>query len=241
MCYNEVLKLFEMFSLFFAAVLIAALHTLANPSHYLPFVALGKANAWGAFKSSAAAAFCGLGHIVGFAIFAAAGIALGEGVKSHFGLWEVGESLGKSIFVLLGFAYCAYGLRFAMRVQNAPSAPCACGSCGTCSMERAARLAENPARVKSFWVLFLVFCISPCDAIVPLVFYPAVQENPILGMFVVGGGFYAATILAMFALTFLIYGGVSKFRFKAGFFERWAHFITGLVIALSGLALFFAH
>lgn len=230
-----------MSSLFLAAILIAALHTLANPSHYLPFVALGKANGWGALKSALAAGFCGLGHIVGFAIFAAAGVVLAEGLKSHFGLWEVGENLGKSIFVLLGLVYCAYGLRFAMRMKEAANAPCDCGSCGVCSMEKAARMAENPARVKSFWVLFLVFCISPCDAIVPLVFYPAVQENPILGMCIVGGGFYAATILAMFALTFLVYSGVSRLRFKTGFFERWAHFITGLVIALSGLALFVAH
>ena len=225
-----------MLSLFVASFLIAALHTVANPSHYLPFVALGKANSWGAFRSALAAAFCGLGHIVGFALFSFAGIILGEGIKREAGISENGELLGRVVFLFFGLCYCAYGLSFALRAGPEKS-NCSCGCCLDCEKLREA--SRNPLKLKSFWVLFLIFCVSPCDAIVPLVFYPAVQENPLLGLCVVGGAFYTSTIVAMFALTFLIYKGISAFKFESEFFERWAHFITGIVITLSGLALFF--
>lgn len=227
-----------MLSLFVASFLIAALHTVANPSHYLPFVALGKANSWGAFRSAMAAAFCGLGHIVGFALFSFAGIILGEEIKREAGISENGELLGHVVFLFFGLCYCAYGLSFALRASPDKS-NCSCGCCLDCEKLREA--SKNPLKLKSFWVLFLIFCVSPCDAIVPLVFYPAVQENPVLGLCVVGGAFYTCTILAMFALTFLIYKGISAFKFESEFFERWAHFITGIVITLSGLALFFIH
>lgn len=230
-------------SLLIASILIAVLHTLANPSHYLPFVALGKAYKWGAIKSALAAAFCGLGHIVGFGVFAFLGIVVAEGIKTSSDFSDKFENLGKWIFLIFGIAYCAYGLWYGLRVKSlgVNGKNCKCDSCEACSIKRVKALSKNPMRVKSLWILFLIFCMSPCDVIVPLVFYPAVEQNPILGLALIGGAFYAFTILTMSLLTALIYLGISKVKFESQFLEIWAQFITGVVITLSGIALFFTH
>lgn len=46
------------------ATAFGAVHTAANPAHYLPFVAIGKSHGWGLPKILAFAVACGMGHLL---------------------------------------------------------------------------------------------------------------------------------------------------------------------------------
>lgn len=224
-------------SLIALAAFLAVLHSVANPSHYLPFVALGKSNAWGLVRSSLAAAFCGLGHIVGLFFFSLLGIILGEGVKYGANLGELGEHWGSWMFLFFGICYCVYGLWFALNFKGEDSG-CSCGVCNACASNLVG--VKNPMRAKSFWILFLIFCVSPCDALVPLIFYPATGGD-VFYLVMVCITFYVCTILTMALVTAAIYRGISKVKFKSNFLEKWAQLLTGLAIVFSSIFLFFEH
>ena len=94
-----------------------------------------------------------------------------------------------------------------------------------------------PKRSASFWTLFLVFVLGPCEPLIPLFFLPASEGR--FGLAVCTGLVFAlATIATMLALVGAAYAGVRVLPLDR--FDRWAHSIAGAVIALSGLGVLFA-
>ena len=87
------------------AVTIAFSHTLIGVDHYVPFVALAKAQKWGVRRLLSVTALCGLGHVVGSVALGFVGIGLGyaisglewiEGIRGDLAGWETsGHSEGR--------------------------------------------------------------------------------------------------------------------------------------------------
>lgn len=220
-----------MFPLYITAASVAFLHSLANPSHYMPFVALGKARGWGIWRTVSAAALCGLGHVLGFAAVAAVGFALGRGLDLFRAFAEHGEFYAGLAFLLFGLGYFAYGLWAGLS---------GAGSCGgdgrlSCGGERV-----GVGRSKSFWILFFIFALGPCDAVLPVILYPAL-EGDIWALAVAGAVFYSVTVLTMSLATAALYKGITLANFGGGFAHRWAHAISGLVIAAAAAFLLAGH
>lgn len=219
-----------MVALILAAIYIAFFHTLANPAHYAPFVALGKARKWSAFKTSLVAGFCGMGHLGAFIAVALIGIALnsfGEVLKKfvHFG-----EHLGFYLFLAFGILYLIYGLYFALEGYKKISEKCECEDSCCCGKLNARKVKKSDASLIA--ILFAFFALGPCEAILPLVLYPALDGN-FISILAVAGAFYFTTILSMSIATFLIYRGFSFF-FKGGkFAQRWGHFFSAIAIILA--------
>ena len=46
------------------AAAFGAVHTAANPAHYLPFVSIGRSHGWGLPKILALGVSCGMGHLL---------------------------------------------------------------------------------------------------------------------------------------------------------------------------------
>ena len=54
------------------------IHTAAGPDHYLPFVALARANHWTIKRLSTITCLCGIGHVLSSIVLAGLGILLGN-------------------------------------------------------------------------------------------------------------------------------------------------------------------
>ena len=83
----------------------------------------------------------------------------------------------------------------------------------------------------TFWALFLVFVLGPCEPLIPLFVAPASEGRWGLAA-AVGGVFGIATIVTMLVVSGLMYAGVS--RLPLGPLERWSHALAGGVVAGSG-------
>jgi len=93
---------------------------------------------------------------------------------------------------------------------------------------------HHEQRGTTFWALFAVFVLGPCEPLIPLVFLPAAGGRWALAG-VTALVFGLATIATMVLLVALGHAGVQ--RLPLGFLDRWAHSAAGLVLALSGVAM----
>src|SRR3972149_11905180 len=92
------------------ALTIGALHTLAGPDHYLPFVVISRARKWTRLKTINVVTLCGIGHVLSSIAFGFIGIAAGialagiekvEGVRGNIAAW---------LLLFFGLVYLAWGL-----------------------------------------------------------------------------------------------------------------------------------
>lgn len=206
-----------------SALSIGFFHTLLGPDHYLPFVAMARVGAWSRKKTLFITALCGVGHIVGSVALGMVGIAFGlslsrlEGFEASRGAWAA--------WVLIGFGllYTVWGIRKAVRGHTHSHGdghphPSASGS----------RMTP--------WVLFVIFLLGPCEALIPLLMFPAATESW-SALFLVTGAFGLATLATMLGLVFLSLEGIQRLPFpKVG---RYAHAAAGMTILLCGVAIQF--
>ena len=83
------------------------------------------------------------------------------------------------------------------------------------------------------WAMFIIFVLGPCEALIPLLMYPAAQESASLVLLValVFGVVTLATMLATVAVTMI---GIEKLRLPAA--GHYAHAVAGASIAVCGAA-----
>lgn len=222
------------------AVTIGFVHTLVGPDHYLPFIVMGEARRWSIRKTMLITFLCGLGHVlssivVGF-IGIAAGISLSkleflEGFRGNIAAW---------LLIAFGIVWMLISLRrlYRSRKHVHPHAH-ADGTAhahehdhfsGHSHVHLADRKNLTP------WILFLIFVLGPCEPLIPILMYPAAQNN-IGGVVIVSLLFSAATILTMMAVVLAFRLGLSRINLRP--LERWVNVIAGATIAVSGLAIQF--
>jgi sulfite exporter TauE/SafE len=86
------------------------------------------------------------------------------------------------------------------------------------------------------WILFLIFVFGPCEPLIPIVMYPASQNN-ISGALFVSLLFSVVTISTMMSIVLVFKLGFSRINLKP--VEKYNNLIAGFVILLSGLAIQF--
>lgn len=227
------------------AASIGLLHTLIGPDHYLPFIAMSGARKWSLRRTLGITALCGIGHVSGSLILGALGIALGWAVG---GLdWLEGVRAGVAAWLLLGFglAYTTWGVRQAVR--NRPHTHWHSHADGTLHEHRhlhaeehahphAARAEQRFGRSVTPWVLFTIFIFGPCEALIPILMYPA-AEGSWWGVALVAGVFGVSTVATMLATVTL--GCLGLARLPLGRLERYSHALAGLALVACGLAIQF--
>lgn len=220
-----------------SVIVVAALHTAVGPDHYLPFVMLGRARRWSMARTLAVTALCGLGHVGSSLLLGGVGLLLGLGL-SRLELLESGRgSLAAWGLVAFGGAYALWGLRRALR-SRAGLLPH--DHQGQVHIHRhgvkAHQHPEGGSSTTTFWMLFLIFVLGPCEPLIPLFILPASEGRWGLAA---GAGlvFGLVTVLSMLALVALAYAGAR--RLPLGPLERWSHVLAGGTIAASGLAILF--
>jgi hypothetical protein len=91
----------------------------------------------------------------------------------------------------------------------------------------------DPGSGVTFWALFAIFVLGPCEPLIPIFVLPASRGHwglAILAAVVFG----VVTLASMIALTLLGLAGAKFLRLHL--LERWSHTLAGCVIAATGVA-----
>ncbi|MBX3479280.1 MAG: hypothetical protein KF842_02695 [Caulobacter sp.] len=188
--------------------LVAFLHA-ALPTHWLPFVLVGRGRSWSTAKTLGVAAGAGVGHVAITVMLGLGVVAAGTLVEPRFG--EAFHWLVGLLMIALGGFYL---LRHA-RHGHAVDAP--------------RRYASDRAAMAG---LFLLLALSPCEVFLPV--YLQGIRHGWTGFMVLSGVLAAATGLGMLLFTGLSL--VSARRLKIEGLERYEAAILGGVLILIGLA-----
>jgi hypothetical protein len=198
---------------------VAAFLHAALPTHWLPFVLVGRAQRWTLPRTLSAVATAGLAHIGSTAVvgglIVAAGLALNQ--------WVAG--LLPYISAALLFVFGAFYLIKAIIRRPALVTP---GGGGSQALELSEPTVSHTA---AFWGLVALMALSPGEVLL-LIYIPAAEEGLLaLGLLTVA--FAAGTVMGMSLFTVLARAGASVLRL-----ERWARY-EGVVlgVALIGLGL----
>jgi ABC-type nickel/cobalt efflux system permease component RcnA len=222
-----------------AALTVAVTHTAIGPDHYLPFVMIGRARRWSMARTLFVTAICGLGHVGSSLLLGGLGIAIGmalgfENLRGDWAAWGL---------VAIGVAYALWGVRRARRHRHGLE-PHSHG--GHVHIHHGGEghhhhhehgHAHTPATKGpnvTFWALFLVFVLGPCEPLIPLMAVAGTEGGwPLI--LTISLAFTVATVATMMAITGVMYAGVS--RLPLGPLERWSHAMAGSVVALSGVGI----
>lgn len=195
---------------------VAAFLHAALPTHWLPFVLVGRAQRWTLGKTLTAVATAGLAHIASTAILGgllvAAGLALDQ--------WIAGLMPHLSALLLFGFG-SFYLIRATLR-RPAPVTPTG----------HVLELAEpTVSHAAAFWGLVAMLAISPGEVLLPIYLSSAQEGVAALGLLTVA--FAVGTVAGMGVFTLLARAGASMLRL-----ERWARYEGAILgLALLGLGL----
>uniref|UniRef100_A0A832MK78 Urease accessory protein UreH-like transmembrane domain-containing protein n=1 Tax=Eiseniibacteriota bacterium TaxID=2212470 RepID=A0A832MK78_UNCEI len=225
-------------SLLAAAAGLAVTHAVLGPDHYLPFLMLAKARRWSRARTLLVTAACGVGHVASSLALGAVGLAIGagvgwvekwEGARGDWAAWAM---------VWFGFAYLLWGLRRALRRRGGVELHEHGGHVHVHLGGGHAHhhVDASKGSASTFWALFVVFVLGPCEPLIPLFVLPASRGEWGLAA-LVGGVFGAVTILSMLALVLVGHAGLE--RLPLGRLERWAHAMAGAVVMASGLAVIY--
>jgi len=216
----------------FLAATLGIVHTAAGPDHYLPFVMLARARRWSTRRMLSITALCGAGHVVSSLALGLLGVLLGVAVGSLETVEGGRGGIAAWAMVAFGAAYAIWGLRRAYR-QRRDLALHDHGH-GHVHIHTGGRKPHaHPVRADaSFWALFMVFVLGPCEPMIPLFMLPASQGRWELAS-VAAVVFCACTLATMLVITAVARAGFE--RLPLGPLERWLHPVSGGVIAAAGL------
>jgi sulfite exporter TauE/SafE len=227
--------------LLLTAAAIAFGHTLLGPDHYLPFVAMARARDWSLSRTLRITLLCGVGHLAGSVALGLLGIALGlqlssltwfEGIRGNFAAW---------MLTAFGLVYLVWGLRQAWR--NRPHTHWhrhggVLHSHQHVHHDAHAHVHPAPKSERSLapWVIFVIFVLGPCEPLIPLLMYPAAQQDP-FAVFAVTAVFGLVTVVTMLFAVTVASMGLRAVRLKR--FERYGHALAGAAILTCGLGIVF--
>ena len=224
-----------------SALAVGFLHTVLGPDHYLPFVAMARVGEWSRRKALTVTALCGLGHVAGSVVLGMVGIAFGislgrlEAFESSRGSWAAWA------LILFGLLYTLWGIRRALRghththLHAHPNGTVHHHNHTHAGEHLHPHAASSGARLTP-WVLFVIFLLGPCEALIPLLMFPAATESWST-LFLVAGTFGLATVGTMLAVVFASLAGLQRFSFRR--MERYAHALAGVTILFCGVAIRF--
>ncbi|MBW7887187.1 MAG: hypothetical protein H3C35_02365 [Bacteroidetes bacterium] len=194
----------------FSAFTIGALHAVA-PDHWVPFVALAKAQQWSRKKTSWLVFLSGIGHLGSSIVITILGIAAGFGLP-HVNDWEAHRGNFASLLLIgFGIAYMIWGMKQWSRKN----------------------INIEQTRSVTYWMLFIVVIFGPCEPLIPVIF-SAFSFGAHAVLFSIGV-FSFATLAMMQLQVHAALWGVSFLNPK--WMVRSADFTAGVVIVTTGIVI----
>ncbi len=233
----------ETLVLLVSAVTVGFLHTILGPDHYLPFVAMARVGDWSRRKTMLITALCGVGHVAGSVVLGLVGIAFGLSLTRLQAFESSRGSIAAWGLILFGLLYGVWGLRRALRGHRHSHVHAHAD--GTLHAHTHAHAREHlhphgasspePASMTP-WVLFVIFLLGPCEALIPLLMFPAATESW-GALLLVSGTFGLVTVSTMMGVVFASMEGLHHLSFPQA--ERFSHVFAGATILLCGIAIQF--
>jgi len=224
-------------SLIAAAAGVAVVHTVLGPDHYLPFVMLSRAGGWSVRRTVAVTTLFGVAHVLSSVVLGALGLAAGVAV-GRISVWEQARgTLAAWALVAFGLTYLSWGLRRAVRRRTGIE-PHDHG--GHVHLHRDGAHPHRhhdphaPFTGPTFWSLFAIFVLGPCEPLIPLFVLPASRGDWAWAAWT-ALAFGVTTVAAMVATTLVGLAGLRPALTQR--LARFSHALAGAVIAASGLAI----
>jgi len=222
------------------AVSLGFIHTILGPDHYLPFIVLSEAKKWTVRKTMVITFFCGIGHVVSSVILGLIGIAVGISVSKLVSVESFRGNIAAWLFIAFGLVYMVISVRNLYKKKRHTHSHFHIDK-GTHTHDHDHHLEhshihENNAVNTTPWILFLIFVFGPCEPLIPLVMYPA-AENNFSGAVIVSLLFSAVTISTMMLIVLAFKMGLSRINLKP--IEKYSNLIAGAMIFFSGIAIQF--
>ncbi len=218
--------------------IVALVHAVAGPDHYIPFIALAKARNWPLSKTLWVTFGCGAGHVLGSIVLGLGGIALGVSLGKLTGIESARGNVAAWLLIGFGLVYFLWSMGNLRRGKvHSHHHYHRDGSLHEHEHahthehvhvhdEKAARHNVTP------WVLFIVFLLGPCEPLIPLMLAPAVEGN-YAAVWAVASLFAIITLAVMVGMVTAGYYGLRGLSFKL--LEQYAHPAAGMAIMISGL------
>lgn len=198
-------------SLLGAGFAAAFLHA-ALPTHWLPFVLVGRAQRWTLRRTMGAVVAAGLAHIATTAVvgglLVVAGLALNQWIAGML------PHLAAALLIVFGAFYLA---RATLKKPVPASGP---------PIETPEPAVTDSA---AFWGLVAMMAVSPGEVLLPV--YLSTAEEGVVVLALLTLAFAAGTMAGMALLTALARAGASILRL-----ERWARY-EGMVLGVALIAL----
>jgi ABC-type nickel/cobalt efflux system permease component RcnA len=223
-----------------SAAAIAFFHTMLGPDHYLPFIAMSRAQGWSLARTATITTLCGAGHVLSAVLLGAVGIALGLAASFFEPINEIRGSLAAWAFMSFGLAYLAWGLRQARKnTPHSHAHPHTDGHVhdhGHTHGGEHVHVHEDGAKRMTPWVIFVIFVLGPCEPMIPVIMYPAVKGN-YLTLIVVTAIFGAVAMTSMLAVVLGASLGLKSVPLRS--WDRYSHALAGATLFLCGAAMQF--
>jgi len=222
------------------AISIGFIHTLLGPDHYLPFIVLSQAKNWSLKKTMLITFLCGIGHVLSSVVLGLVGIAVGISVTRLVSIESFRGNIAAWLFIAFGLVYMIISIRNLVKKRK--------HSHSHFHIDGEKHMHEHDHHnehthihqkdiVKTTpWILFLIFVFGPCEPLIPILMYPA-AENNIAGTVLVSILFSVVTIATMMSIVLAFKMGLNKINLKP--VEKYSHLIAGAMIFFSGLAIQF--
>jgi nickel/cobalt transporter (NicO) family protein len=222
------------------AVSLGFIHTLLGPDHYLPFIVLSEAKKWTTKKTMFITFLCGLGHVLSSVILGLIGIAVGISVNKLVSVETFRGNIAAWLFIAFGLVYMIISIRnLYKKKKHAHSHYHPGGNKHVHEhnhFEEHSHVHEADLVKTTPWILFLIFIFGPCEPLIPIIMYPA-AENNIPGAVIVSLLFSVVTISTMMGIVLAFKLGLSKINLKP--VEKYSNLIAGAMIFFSGIAIQF--
>ncbi len=223
------------------AATLGLVHTVLGPDHYLPFIVIGRARKWSLSKTLLISFFCGLGHVLSSVVLGFIGIALGIAVSRLESIESYRGGVAAWLLIGFGFAYFIWGIHRA--IKNKPHRHLHLHADGlkhehlhTHEADHSHVHDQKKEKNITPWILFVICIFGPCEPLIPLVMFPAIEHN-IGGVILVTLAFGLTTILTMLTIIAVSSWGVNFLRL--GPLERYVHALAGAMIFISGVSVKF--
>lgn len=183
---------------------------------------------------------CGLGHVLSSVVIGLIGIAVGISLNRLIKVESFRGNIAAWLFIAFGLVYMVISIRNLIKNRkHSHSHYHIDGESHSHEHDHHkehTHVHETDIVKTTPWILFLIFIFGPCEPLIPIVMYPA-AENNIPGAILVSLLFSFVTIATMMSIVLAFKMGLSRINLKP--VEKYSHFFAGAMIFLSGVAIQF--
>jgi sulfite exporter TauE/SafE len=201
---------------------------------------MSKARNWSIRKTFLITSACGVGHVLSSVVIGLVGIGFGVAISELELIESTRGKIAGWLLIGFGLAYLIWGLKKA--IKNKPHAHIHLHENGTVHTHNHIHHKDHThphqEEKKSItpWVLFTIFIFGPCEALIPILMYPAATKS-VSGLILVTSVFGITTILTMLSIIVISLYGINLVN--VGKLEKYTHALAGGMILLCGMAINF--